>query len=252
MDGQKDVPDQEQVKRRLRGECFPPPPKKISLENFAERDCSLVSSVLQDGSRLLEQPLKQHRCVRRCGSSRPQNGSVLDLSGNVQPAEQLHKVNEEAEGDATSVQPEEHAREAPRQVSRRRAEAEQQKSQDASGSKRLCLGQPSHATTPVASRPRDLGEAEEVIDVETLSPSGAEGSREDKPEWRERSSGEPHGDSCDEIIVVDSDEEDEDFDPLGGSGLVAHQTRVPGSEFLKYQDEEEEKEEEEEIDVVSD
>lgn len=228
-------------------------PKKIkkSLENFAERDCSLISSVLQDGTLLLEQPLKQHRRVRRCRNSRPQNGSVLDLTGNVQPAEQLQKVNDEPEEDTTSVPPQEHAREAPRQVSRRKAEVEEQKSEDASGSKRLCLGQLSHTTTPITPRPQDLREAEEVIDVETLSPRGAEGSQEDKPGWRERSSGELDNDSCDEIIVVDGDEEDEDFDPLGGSSLVSHQTSIPGSESLKYQDEEEE-EEEEEIDVVSD
>lgn len=125
---------------------------------------------------------------------------------------------------------------------------EEQKSEDdASGSKRLCLGQPSHTTTPVTPRPQGLREAEEVIDVETLS----EGSQEDQPEWRERSSGELDNDSCDEIIVVDGDEGDEGFDPLGGSSLVAHQTSIPGSESLKCQDEEEE-EEEEEIDVVSD
>lgn len=251
MDGQKDVSDQEQVKRRLRGE-HSPPQKKESPENFAECDRSLVPSVLQDGSLVLEQPLKQHRRVRRCRSGGPQNGSVLDLSGNVRPAEPLQEASDESEGDATSVQPQEHAREAPRQVSRRRAEVEEQKSEDASGSKRLRLGQPSHTATPVTPRPRDLREAEEVIDVETLSPSGSpEGSQEDKPEWRQRSGGEPDGDSCDEIIVVDGDEEDEDFDPLGGSGLVTHPTSVPGSESLKYQGEEEE-EEEEEIDVVSD
>lgn len=186
--------------------------------------------------------------MRRCRNSGPQNGSVLELSGNVQPAEQLQKVDDEPEEDATSVQPQEHAREAPRQVSRRRAEVEEQKSEDdASGSKRPCLGQPSHTTTPVTPRPQGLREAEEVIDVETLS----EGSQEDQPERRERrerSSGELDNDSCDEIIVVDGDEED---DPLGGSSLVAHQTSIPGSESLKCQDEEEE-EEEEEIDVVSD
>lgn len=186
---------------------------------------------------MLEQPLKQHRRVR---NSRPQNGSVPDFSGNVQPAEQLQKVGDQPEGDAG---------EAPRQVSRRRAEAEERNREDASGSKRLCLGQPARTTTPIAPRPQDLREAEEVVDVETLSPSGAGGSQEDKPEWRERSSGEPDSDSCDEIIVVDGDEEDQDFDPLGGSGLVAHQTSIPGSESLKYQDEEEE---EEEIDVVGD
>lgn len=240
--GKKMYPIRSKLKEACVVRVFPP--KRTSPENFAERDCSrsLISSVfLQDSSLLLEQPLKEHRRARERGKSRRQNGNVLDLTGNVQPAEQLQKVNDV---------PEEAAQ---RKVSRRKAEVEEQKSEDASGCKRVRLGQMSHTPPPITpqdpnAEPAARG-AEEVIDVETLSPSGAEGSQEDEPERSENSPREPENHSCEEIIVVDGDEEDEDIELLGGSSLAAHQTSIPWSESLKYQDEEEE-EEEEEIDVV--
>lgn len=243
------------------------------LEKCAERECScsLISSVLQDSTLLLEQPLKvTHRRLRERSKGRPQDGNVFDSSGNVQPAEQLcteeqlQKINDIRGEDATA-QPQEHAYKATRKVNRRKAEVEEQKGEDASGSKRVCLEQMSRTTSPSTPQPKNPNcepaarEEVEVIDVETLSLSGAEGSQEDKPEGNEislreaeeSSAEELEHSSCGEIIVVDGDGEDEDVDVLGGSSLVTNQRSVPWSETLKYQSEEED-EEEEEIDIISD
>lgn len=235
----------------------------------AERDCRCwrIPSVLQDCALLLEPPLKQHRHRRERSKGRPQNGNVRDLSGNGQPAEQLctgeqlQKINDIPEED-TTAQPQEAAHKATRKVNRRKAEVQGQRSEGASGSKRLCLEQMSHTTSPSTPQPRNpncepaAGEAEEVIDVVTLSLSVAEASQEDKAEWKEinlreaeesSNTEEVEHSSCDEIIVVDGDGEDEDIDVLGGSSLVTHQMSIPWSETLKYQNEAEE----EEINVVS-
>lgn len=238
----------------------------------AERDCrrSRLSSVLQDCALLLEPPLKQHRRRRERGKGRAQNGNVLDLSGNGQPAEQLctgeqhQKIKDTPEED-TTAQPQEAAHEAARKVTRRKAEVQGQRSEDASESKRLRLEQMSHATSPSTPQPRNpncepaAGEAEaeeEVIDVVTLSLSVAEASQEHKAEWKEiklreaeeeSTTEELEHSSSDELIVVDGGEEDEDIDVLGGSSLVTHQMSIPWSETLKYQNEAEE----EEINVVS-
>lgn len=135
---------------------------------------------------------------------------------------------------------------------------EEQKSEDASGSKRARREQMSPTTSPSTPQPTNWepagSEAEEVIDVETLSPRGAEGLQGDL--WNEfnlreveepSDTEEPEHSSCDEIIVVDGDGQDEDTDGLESSGRVAHRMSIRWSECSKYQNEEEE----EEIDVVS-
>lgn len=241
----------------------------MCLEKCAEPDCScsLICCVLQDSTLLLEQPLKQHRHRSGRSKGRPPNGNVVDLSGKVQPPEQLctqeqlQKISGIPEED-TSARPQEHAYKAPRKVSRRKAEVEERESADASRSKRVCLEQRSHTTSPSTTRPKNPNceptarEAEEVIDVETLSLSGAEGSQEGKPEWKEitvweaeecSDTEELEHSSCDEVIVVDGDREEEDIDVLEGSSIGTHQMSIPWSASLKYQN----VEEEEEIDVVS-
>lgn len=215
----------------------------------------------QDSTLWLEQPLKQHRCRRGRSKGRPQNGNALDFSAKVQPGEQLctqdrlQKISDPPEGEKRG-QPRKHACKAPRKVSRRKAEVEEQQREDASRSKRVCLEPRSHTTSPSPPQPKGSKcepaareVEEEVIDVETLSPSGADGSQEGKPEWKEitpREAEELEHSSCDEVIVVDGDGEDENIDVLEGSSLGSHQMSIPWSEALKYQEEEEE-----EIDVVS-
>lgn len=263
MDVQKDVPNQEQVKRGLCGEHRS---KEMCLENCAERDCSCshLCSVLQDSSFLLEQPL-EHRRLRRRSKGGPQNGNLLDLSGPVQPPEQLRKEEQlqriiDTPDEDTPAQPEEDGPQATRKVTRRKAEVTEPQREDDSGSKRVCLGQMSRTaspSTPAAGNGESeqaAREAEEVVDVETLSLSGAEGWHEDQPEWSKiklREAGESSDceelepSSGDEIIVVEGDGEDEDIDAVEGSGLVAHPMSVPWSESSLDQ------EEEEEIDIMS-
>lgn len=67
-------------------------------------------------------------------------------------------------------------------------------------------------------------EAEEVVDVETLSVNSEEGLQGGEPKWSEidlRETEEPQeldNSSCDEVIDVDGDDEDDDM--LRGSGLA--------------------------------
>lgn len=235
----------------------------MSVWRSAARDCGVISSGLQNSALLLEQPLKQRRSLRKSRKGRPQNGNGVGFCGNVQPVgaeqlcteEQLQKISD-TPGEGSTAQPQEHAHQATRKVSRRKAEVEEHQSEDASGSKRVCLEQLSHTTSPTTPQPENPNwepsarEAVEVIDVETLSPSGAEGSQGGRPEWKENGLREAEEElelehsSCDEIIVVDGDGEDEDV--LRGSSLVTHQLSVPWPESSKHQSEEEE----EEIDVV--
>lgn len=171
------------------------------------------------------------------------------MSKNVQPAKDIGDKPED-----TSAQPQEDSFKAKREVKRRNAEVEEEISEDASVSKRLRLEdmtcvrppstpQPGHATSEPAAR-----EAEEVVDVETLSLSSAEGLQGDKPEWSEidlRGTEEPReleNSSGDEVIVVDGDEEDDNV--LRGSSPVTCQTSITWKEPLNF------KKEEEEINIV--
>lgn len=183
---------------------------------------------------MLEEPLKQHRRLREPSKSRARSGVVPE--------------EEKEEGE-----------QAARKVSRRKAGVEERRSPDASGSKRVCLEQRCHASSPrtppaeAASREAVAsGEAEEAIDVESLSPSGAGGPQEgeaDRKETgrREADAEEPEHSSGDEIVVVDGDDGDDgDADALRRSSLVTHQMSAHRSESFICQSEEEE----EEIDVV--
>ncbi|XP_029702920.1 uncharacterized protein isoform X3 [Takifugu rubripes] len=207
---------------------------------------------------LLEQPLQQ-RVRHRQGCKRtPKNGNVIDISEKVQPAEGIcpekqRKDISDVPGD-TSAQPQEDTYEAKREVKRRNAEVEEEIREDASVSKRVRLEEMTCARPPSTPQPGypncepAAREAEEVVDVETLSVSSAEGLQGDRPEWSEIDLGgteepqELENSSCDEVIDVDG--EDEDDDVLRGSGLVTCQTSITWKEPLNY------KKEEEEINIV--
>ncbi|XP_056900055.1 uncharacterized protein LOC130531899 [Takifugu flavidus] len=207
---------------------------------------------------LLEQPLQQ-RVRHRQGCKRtPKNGNVIDISEKVQPAEGIcpekqRKDISDVPGD-TSAQPQEDTYEAKREVKRRNAEVEEEIREDASVSKRVRLEEMTCVRPPSTPQPGypncepAAREAEEVVDVETLSVSSAEGLQGDRPEWSEIDLGgteepqELEDSSCDEVIDVDG--EDEDDDVLRGSGLVTCQTSITWKEPLNY------KKEEEEINIV--
>lgn len=126
---------------------------------------------------------------------------------------------------------------------------EEEISEDASVSKRIRLEEMTCVRSPSTPQPGypncepAAREAEEVVDVETLSVSSEEGLQGDKPEWSEidlRETEEPQeleNSSCDEVIDVDG--EDEDDDVLRGSGLVTCQTSITWEEPLNYKKEEE-------------
>lgn len=182
-----------------------------------------LSSDPQDRVCLLEQPLDQHR--RRKG--RPKNGNVLDPSEKARPAEPLQKTG-------ASARPRDEAYEAARKATRRKADAEERKSEDAAVSKRPRLEQTSR--TPEYPDGGG-GEAEEVVDVESFSPSSVGLLRDDKPVLSEINPGVTEGSSDSEdpevgIIDVVGDEEDG-----GVSASVTRPTTRPGNE-------------EEEVDVV--
>lgn len=202
---------------------------------------------------LLEQPLQQRRDHTQSCKRTSKNGNVIDLSENVQPAEDIcpEKQREDVSdkpGD-TTAQPREDTYEAKREVKRRNSEVEEEISEDASVSKRVrletmtCVWPPS---TPQPGYPNcepAAREAEEVVDVETLSVSTEEGLQGDEPKWSEIDLGETEepqeldNSSCDEVIDVDG--EDEDDDVLRGSGLVTCQTSITWEEPLNYKKEEE-------------
>lgn len=183
---------------------------------------------------MLEQPLQQHRRRRPCRKRTPKNGNVLDISENVHIDSGPEKPRQDA-GDIpgdTTARPQEGAFEATRKVKRRNSEVEEEISKAASASKRVCLGEMAHVSPPNTPQPRHphcepaAREAEEVIDVETLSVSSAGGLQGDRPEWSDIDPREPEesqeleNSSCGEIIDVDGEDEDVDVDVPGCASLL--------------------------------
>lgn len=127
---------------------------------------------------------------------------------------------------------------------------EQEISEDASVSKRVRLEEMTCVRPPGTSQPGypncepSAIEAEEVVDVETLSVSSAEGLQWGKPEGSVidlKGAEEPQeleNSSCDEIIDVDGEEEDDDV--FRGSGRVTFLTSITWKKPLNYKKEEEE------------
>lgn len=196
---------------------------------------------------LLEQPLQQLRRYRQCCKRTPKNGSAIAVSESVQPAEDIcpQKLGKDIghkPGDRTA-QTQEDTREAKWEVKRSYAEVQGEISEGASGSKRGRLEERSCVRAPSAPRPGGLTreaaarEAEEVVDVETLSVSSVEGLLGVKSEWSEIDLGGPEeppeveNSSSDEVIDVDGEDEDEDV--LRGSGLVTCQTSISWEDPLK-------------------
>lgn len=193
---------------------------------------------------------------RQCCKRTPKYGNVTVKSENVQPAEDVcpekpRKDISDKPGD-TTAQPQEDSYEAKRGVKRRNAEVEEEISEGASVSKRVRLEEMTCVRPPSTPQPGYLTcepaarEAEEVVDVETLSVSSAEGLQGAKPEWSEidlwgtKEPQELENSSCDEVIDVDGDDEDDDV----LRGLVTCQTSITWKEPLNY------KKEEEEINIV--
>lgn len=270
---------------------------------------------MQDSRPFLEEPLVHHKPPpsasqpgRRRG--RPKNRRVLSLSDNVsstlpvlpQPVEpcsteKQREKNQETPEQEFIVQPEEEETDGPTREGKKRGAEAEDTSDDATVAKRVCfekMPQPTSETCMSRSESADFEHAaiQDIIDVETVSlTSVGDGlqreEREEKPAWtgiklrdtEESLTDEEKESSCDEIIDVDGDVEDdrgqsrtapisvsppfrsavglesteswdgdkdEDIDVIGGSGPVPDPVTISWTESSEGEKEEED----EDVDVV--